>query len=71
MNKKAAPSLRFNIIDALFLIVILAATGVLVYILFFHSAETADTKTIPTSSIKSSFAWYARSSKAKLTSATR
>ncbi len=46
MNKKAAPrkSLRFNIIDALFLIVILAATGVLEYILFFHSAETADTK---------------------------
>lgn len=47
MNNNAAPRkpLRFNFIDALFLLVILAATGVLVYILFFRSTETTDTNT--------------------------
>jgi len=44
MNNKAAPrkTLRFNIIDALFLLIILASTGVLVYILFFGGADSTD-----------------------------
>jgi hypothetical protein len=45
MNPKTASRkpFRFNIIDALFLIVILAASAMLVYILFFRGAETAET----------------------------
>lgn len=45
MNNKTAPRkpFRFNIIDALFLLVILAATGALVYILFFRGVESTET----------------------------
>lgn len=42
MNVKTAPRkpFRFNIIDALFLLVIIAASGALIYILFFRGTES-------------------------------
>ncbi|HPT85589.1 MAG TPA: DUF4330 domain-containing protein [Bacillota bacterium] len=46
MKREAAPrrALRFNFIDALFLLIILAASALLVYILFFHNPENIDQK---------------------------